>query len=747
MVLADTRVAAPPPSSLRRPNARGVGLGDPARSAVRLALFAAMLLLAFGGMHVALQDLWWWIVVAVIVVLLVLAVGLGRSFGRRAWQPPLAGVVVGIAILTIGFAREQSLFGVIPTFDTIGRWVELVNAGSASIAGQRMPANADEGILFLLAIAAVLGVVTVAPALDRVPAVAALPPLIVLDIPVAIRADVAEPIWFVLTAVAYLALLRVGRRRTPIGGIVLVTVLALVGSLALPGVFPEARQPVRDGGGGLGTGLNPLINLGEDLRRDVTVDALTYSTTAPGGLYLRLATLDRFTGLSWDPDSTGIDPSFDVADFPTPPGLDDAVPRVEYAADIEVLDVSGRWLPVPYPAVSIDGLDGVWNYEPDGLAVRSGGAPLGGQQYGVRFLDVEPNREQLLADGEPDVPSRYLDLPDDLPEIIDTTAAAVAGTGTAYEQAIALQDFFTDGDFTYSLDAPVEGDFDGTGIAVIARFLEVREGYCVHYASAMAVMARALGIPSRIAVGFQPGEPSASGDTFTVTSSDLHAWPELYFDGIGWLRFEPTPGRGAAPGYSSIEAVDDPETPEFEGANPSATPAPANTAAPSLPPEEVDTPTAEAPEVEVQSPVPVVVAVLLGVVALLLLPAAARVVVRARRMRRVRDSGDPEAAWDEIRDTAHDHDWVAPETETPRQLGDRLAMVVGEDAVGPLRGGVETAAYAPPGRATMSAEDVLVLRRAIAEAATLRVRLLAVFAPPSLFGRFGFARRDPPVVE
>ena len=741
MVLADARVSAPPPSSLRRPTARGTGLGDPARSALRLTLFAAMMLVAFGGMNVALRELWWWLVVAIIVVLLVVAIGLGKSFGRRPWQAPVAGVVVGIAILTVGFAREQSLLGVVPTLDTIGRWVELVNAGSRSIAGQRMPANADEGIVFLLAIAAVLAVVTVAPALDRVPAIAALPPLIVLDIPVAIRGGVAEPIWFVLAALAYLALLRIGRRRTPVGGVVVVTVIALLGSLVLPAAFPPARQPVRDGGSPFGTGVNPLVNLGEDLRRDYIVDMIRYTTDAPGGLYLRLATLDRFTGLSWEPDSTGIDPAFDVAEFPAPPGLTDEVPRVQYSADIEVEDVSGRWLPVPYPAVSIEGLDGVWNYEPDGFAVRSGGVELSGQDYTVDFLDVQPNRDQLLADLETDMPTRYLDLPDDLPPIIGETAEQVAGTGTSYEQAIALQEFFTGGEFEYSLDAPVDGGFDGTGVAVIARFLEVRSGYCVHYASAMAVMARTLGIPSRVAVGFQPGEPSGPDGSYLVRSDDMHAWPELYYENIGWLRFEPTPGRGEAPDYSSIEAVDDPETPEFEGANPSASPAPTRTAAPSLPPEETENPGAQTPEAQTLNPLPIVVAVLLALVALLLLPAAARVVVRERRMRRVRGSGDAEAAWEEIRDTAHDHDWVAPETETPRQFGDRLAMVVGDDAVGALRASVEAAAYAPPGRATMSADDVVVLRRAIADAATLRVRLLAVFAPPSLFARFGFDRR------
>lgn len=708
---------------------------------MRLTIFTVALLVAFASMHVTLEGFAWLVPIAVTVLVPALAVGVTRSVGRRGWQPGVAGLVAGLATLTVGFAREQSLLGVVPTLDTVARFVELANAGGRSIQTQRIPATADEGILFLLAVLAVVSVALVAPALDRAPAVAALPLLVVLDIPVAVRAGIAEPGWFVLVALAYLALLRVGRRRSPIGGIVVITAVTLVGALALPAAFPPAREPVRDGGSGFGTGLNPIINLGADLRRDVAVDALTYTTDARGGLYLRLATLDRFTGLSWEPDSGGIDPGFDVDAFPTPPGLASDVPRVQYSADIQVEDVSGRWLPVPYPAVSIDGLDGVWNYEPDGLAVRSSGAGVAGQDYTVQFLDLEPNREQLLADLDPEVASRYLDLPDELPAILEQTAERFAGLPTSYEQAIALQDFFTGPDFEYSLDAPVEGDFDGTGVGVIAEFLEVRSGYCVHYASAMAVLARALDIPARVTVGFQPGEPSGTGGAYRVTSSDLHAWPELYFEGIGWLRFEPTPGRGAPPSYSSIDAVDDPETPEFEGVNPSAAPVPSTPITPDTSEEPTTAPDAGAPVLEADDPTPVVLAVALGILALLLVPAAARVVVRSRRMRRVREFADADAAWAEIRDTAHDHDWVAPDSETPRQLGARLAAVVGESEVGALRGGVETAAYAPPGRTAMTVEDVDALRRAIARAATLRVRLLAVFVPPSLFARLGFERR------
>lgn len=740
MVLADPQLRTPAPSALRGGAAQGTaGLAPGTRTWLRLLLFGAAMLVAFAGLRVALQDVLWWMVCAGLVLVPLLAVGVAARLGRRPWQPALAGAVAGVAALTVGFARDQSLLGVIPTPDTVVRWIELVNAGSLSIANQRMPANADEGILFLLGVLAVLSVVLIAPALDRAPALAALPLLVVLDIPVAIRGGVAEPFWFVVVALLYLGLLRVGRRRAPIGGIVATTAVALVGALVLPAAFPPAREPVRDGSGAFGTGLNPIINLGEDLRRETVVDALTYTTDAPAGLYLRLATLDTFTGLSWEPD-TSIRPDADVALFPEPQGLSDDVPRVSYSAEVEILDVSGRWLPVPYPATSIEGLEGIWNWEPDGLAVRSGGADVRGQDYSVDFLDVEPNRDQLLADLEPDVRSRVLDLPEEMPAIIRDTAERIAGTGTAYERAVALQDYFTGPDFEYSVDAPVENDFDGTGVGVIAEFLEARTGYCVHYASAMAVMARAVGIPARVAVGFQPGEQSGVGGAYVVSSDDMHAWPELYFEGVGWLRFEPTPGRGALPDYSSLEAVDDPDTPEFEGANPSASPRPSSSAAPSLPPEETETPGAT-PGLEQQSdPLPVVLLVLAGILAVLLVPAAVRVGIRERRMRRVR-SGDPSAAWDEIRDTAHDHEWVAPETETPRQLGERLALVVGDDAVTPLRSGVEATAFDRPGRHVLTVEDVRVLRRAIAGAAALRVRLLAIFAPPSLGARLGLGRR------
>jgi hypothetical protein len=257
----------------------------------------------------------------------------------------------------------------------------------------------------------------------------------------------------------------------------------------------------------------------------------------------------------------------------------------------------------------------------------------------------------------------------------------------------------------------------------------------------MAVMARAVGVPSRVVTGFLPGRAAVRDGVrvFEATSADLHAWPELYVEGVGWLRFEPTPTRGSLPDYSVIEAIDDPATPEIEGADPLTAPTTAPTTAPVVPDTE-DPADAGGVEGSSSNPAPVVGTALLGVLALLLAPAAARAVVRGRRMRRVRDARDADAAWAEIRDTALDHDWSAPDSETARQLGGRLAVVVGPEVVTRLREGVEAAAYARPDAPAMTVDEVHDVRAAIASAATFAVRLRAFLLPPSLLARVGLGR-------
>ena len=115
------------------------------------------------------------------------------------------------------------------------------------------------------------------------------------------------------------------------------------------------------------------------------------------------------------------------------------------------------------------------------------------------------------------------------------------------------------------LDQLLEQGYDAGGMGTLEEFLAVRTGYAGHFAPAMAVMARELGIPARVAVGYLPATgPEESSDgrepfgdaadpgVFAVLPRDAHAWPELWFEGSGWVRFEPTPGTGALPGMRTL---------------------------------------------------------------------------------------------------------------------------------------------------------------------------------------------------
>ncbi|SEP02347.1 transglutaminase family protein [Paenibacillus sp. OV219] len=146
----------------------------------------------------------------------------------------------------------------------------------------------------------------------------------------------------------------------------------------------------------------------------------------------------------------------------------------------------------------------------------------------------------------------YTQLPDKLPAQIGTlTAEILAAAGNPmnrYEQVKAVEGYLRS-NYKYTLQPKALA----SNTDFVDDFLfNQREGYCVHFASAMAVMLRTQGIPARYVKGFAPGEPAeglAAGGAglYTVRASDAHAWVEVFFPGVGWVAFEPTPGF-AAPG-------------------------------------------------------------------------------------------------------------------------------------------------------------------------------------------------------
>ena len=183
-----------------------------------------------------------------------------------------------------------------------------------------------------------------------------------------------------------------------------------------------------------------------------------------------------------------------------------------------------------------------------------------GMQYSLVSKVPAFSVEQLRASSTEvpaDIAARYLGLPLDLtPQVRERAIALTQDQTTVYDKMRALQDHFRGYDYNVRL-GPREGD-------PIEQFLAERQGFCQQFAGTMALMARALGVPARVATGFTWGDPvgvdEATGKTiYRVTGRQTHAWPEIYFHDLGWVAFEPTPGRGlpGAESYTNVPATQD----------------------------------------------------------------------------------------------------------------------------------------------------------------------------------------------
>ncbi len=725
---------------------------EPEKSTRGLDWLTSGLLLAGTGTAAAslssiLTDIQWWLVLMLVATIVLGAGATVRSFTKRRGWGTLGAALAAVGTITLLFAPGSAILGVIPTFDTFGALRAIEQAGVLSISNQGLPADADQGIVYLLCLGvAAFCVVMDALALSlRMPAFAGIPLLVLLLVPSLVNPTLDDGLYFALTAAAFVGLLLV--RSRPAGRLtgIAIAASAVVVSLLLPVALPSVNPPEADiaGSSGAATGINPIITLGDDLRQGDPSLALTYTTSEPNGVYLRLTALDDFTGESWKPSTTAVIAGNDVAAIGAAPGLGEAVPRSAATTNITVANVLSRWLPVPYAPTSITGLDGSWSWEPDALAIRTTNSNARNQSYEVQSVTISPSVDQLIAAGTTVEPGleRYLAIPEGLPAIVASTALEVVGdAATNYDKAIALQSYFRGGQFTYSEQAPVDNGYDGSGASVLAAFLEAKAGYCVHFSSAMASMARTLGIPARVAVGFTPGDATrlpGGGTEFRVTTHNLHAWPELYFAGIGWVRFEPTPGRGSPPSFAPL-AVDDPTTPDVDESIPTsaATQAPVPSGVPTDAPGVTPTPTPTGVALQdAQSRViPWGWGLLAALLVLLVAPAAVRGIRRARRMAAA-SRGSASAAWDELRDTADDLGLATSVSRTPRQLADDLAPHLddrGVAALSRLRAALESEAFHERDGSPDPRDLAAVTWSLRRKAGPVRV-LVATLAPRSLF--------------
>lgn len=519
-------------------------------------------------------------------------------------------------------------------------------------------------------------------------------PLLALWIPGLVLVGDVPPLAFVLTVTALVALLAVDnphraarrtsgrdgvRRRAPVAGARVATAVGTalavaVVSLGVGSASTALPEVASSSWSRLFSSTGSTVRLSEDLdmRRDLAERSdevvLRYRTDGGDVGPLRVFTLTGFDGTNWrrgdDRDGTAVEGA-DQLLWPQDAGRGTAT-RLE----VTLQSLRDTKLPLPTEPRTLDA-EGDWRYDAVRDEVVGTRSTDAGTTYAVtvypRALDAEVLR---AAGGDDPGDPNYVDVPASTheQEIRDLAAQVVQGAQSRYDQALALQTFFRDtSTFTYSTQVP-PGD---SGDAVW-DFLQDRTGYCVQFATSMTMMARMLGIPARLGVGFLPGQHEGDG-VYRVTGRDSHAWPELYFAGLGWVRFEPTPAQQTGPAPRWATPSGNTATPGFlapdDALTPGAEPAPSE-------------PVTPAPTVEGGLPAPTAAdgsgtpwMLVAGLVVVLVLGGGAAWLALRRRTR-VHTLHDAEDAWRELvrRLTALGVTW--PASATPRTVPGTVATAV-----------------------------------------------------------------------
>ncbi len=345
----------------------------------------------------------------------------------------------------------------------------------------------------------------------------------------------------------------------------------------LPGPVQNALSPNSKGSISqeLGADTGKVLDLTQQGTRDrKDTVMLQLSTTESGPLYLRGAAKDIYTGTSWESsdEATQAESVYAQTSLGTAFGSDH-----QAAVQIKNFRDNTTVLFAPYGYISCTSADDILS----DLRIE-----IGENDYiiyywpDVRTLDITQATGRVNTDYDQYVQDHCLQLPDGVKEELYNLALSYGyDPDMSTAQTIAWVAEFIRSAGTYKLNVsrqPTNFDF-------ALYFLEQsKEGYCVHFATAAAVMYRALGIPARYASGYRVTVTEDSTVT-DVTDQDTHAWAEVYLSGLGWIPVETTPGFGETSMLPEVE--NDIETP------PSATPSPSPSAEPADSSETGSTPT------------------------------------------------------------------------------------------------------------------------------------------------------------
>lgn len=671
---------------------------------------------------------------------------------RRQVAAPLAvlgAAVAAFMVIAWVHAGQATTFG-IPTLSTLDLLVTSVGDAFGQFGEIKAPTDPLDGFLVASAVAVWASAVVGDWAAFRADATveAVLPAASLFGVASVLGADVGRialaGVW-IATVLAFVLVRRadrLGRTSTWVGdqrahgpralvllGVALAlgaTVIAALVGPRLPGAQAEAVVSLTDIGGdspGTRVTVSPLVDIRSRLVQQANVEV--FSVRSDVRSYWRLTSLDRFDGRIWSSNGSYGKSSGDLED-----GVPVASERIVFDQGFSIAALSQIWLPAAYEPQAVDVEQAVRYDEVSGTLIVDTDVPTSdGTTYTVRSALPQHQPEALAAASTEipaDIAELYLDLPADFSPDVRALAAEVTAGGTSrYDQALRLQNFFRE-QFTYDIDVDLDHD-----ISDMEDFLfEVRAGYCEQFSGSYAAMARSLGLPARVAVGFTPGVADPADPTlYRVRGEHAHAWPEVYLGELGWVAFEPTPGRGA-PFAEQYTGVPEQQAQSGTGSSSATTVPIAPTTAPTAPgdtiPEQTPPTFPEEPETEVgaggdaagePNPWPARIAVGLAVVAAALV--AYLVVVLATSMlgrwvrRRRADTAEARIAlaWDESLDAARRAGVGVRTSSTQQQAADEIGRRIPTVAepIQTLASTVEATAFSPTPPDDEAAQGALVL--------------------------------------
>lgn len=675
------------------------------RAQVVPALLAAVATIVVSVPLTRLFEQWTWAVPAAAGVLVVALAGIAlRSSLNHTGVTIIGQALVGGIYVLVTQLEDTTVLGVLPTPETVSRLVEHITEAERTITEYAAPAPETAGItVTLVVIIMVVGLaVDMSAATASSPAIAGLPLFSLFLVSAANSGGSLAWGWFLVGAALWLAMLtyqagvdlRQWTTSIPLLGhddgqgvaertlrwqAARVAAVCLAVAMLVPAAMPHMpTRYVLDGLGQGGSGtadstdgirLSTELDLKKSLEDPSDDPVLSYTTNDPTPEPLRVAIVEDFTDGFGRMRSSAREPQPDFTPDDPLMGVPDTIPREERNFVVEANGVSAPQLALPDNVTSAD-LDGIdWSLGRDGTA-RVQRTP---EAYSATFTELQPDAEHFTGsvDGPIDPEAdrdAYVSLDPGSAEEIQALADELAPEdGGPLADAQAIQEYLRGPDFTYSLDIPRPAD--GPEDPVLS-FLETKTGYCQQFAATMTLLARARDIPARVAVGFLPGSDS-EGEAHVVRASDAHAWPELYFDSVGWVRFEPTKGSQSAslPGYS-INTDNGPEVTEETTDEPETT---TTTTSEAVPTPEEETPTGTDEESWLSRWAGWILTALLALAALAILPVTAVLARRRERTTAVDDASRVEHEWRDLIDRVEDLGIEPPPGATPREVGAWLA--------------------------------------------------------------------------